>query len=158
VTAHGWARDAQPYSLESMVMNDFKGHDGKAVLWRASFASPLQRSVKPYTWSGIDSPDAPSRGVNPGVEDSYSPNNTSTTIFNIEFLKIDSDKALEVAQKHGGEKLLAKSPDTPVLYILDWNHATNELTWHVIYGNSRDTAQFRVAVNATSGDFLRVEK
>ena len=158
VTAHGWARDAQPYLLESQNMGDFKGQEGKAILWRAGFASPSEHSVKPYTWSGIDSPDAPTRGVNPGVEDTYSPNNSSTQIFDIAFLKIDSDKALEVAQKHGGDKLMAKSADTPVLYLLDWNRATNELTWHVIYGNSRDDAKLRVAVNASNGDFLRIEK
>jgi hypothetical protein len=158
VTAHGWARDAQPYLLESQNIGDFRGQEGKAVLWRAGFASPTQRSVKPYTWSGIDSPDAPSRGVDPGVEDNYSPTNASTQIFDMQFLKIDSDKAFEVAQKHGGENVLAKTPDTQILYALDWNRATNELTWHVIYGNSRDDAKLRVAVNASNGAFLRVEK
>ncbi|HTR64201.1 MAG TPA: hypothetical protein VMH85_00415 [Terriglobales bacterium] len=158
VTAHGWARDAQPYRLDSQVVGDFKGHDGKAVIWSASFASPVGRSVKPYTWSGIDLPDAPARGVDPGVEDTYVATNASTQIFDVNFLKIDSDKAFEVAQKHGGEKLLTKSPNTPVFYSLDWNRSTNELTWHVIYGNNRDEAILTVAVNASSGDFLRVEK
>ena len=74
------------------------------------------------------------------------------------FLKVDSSQALETAQKHGGEKLLEKAPDTPVLYILDWNHQTNELTWHVIYGTDPMSAKLRVAVNASSGEFLREEK
>jgi hypothetical protein len=51
-----------------------------------------------------------------------------------------------------------KAPDTPVLYVLDWNHATNELIWHVIYGNSRDVARLTVDVNGTTGEFVRVEK
>jgi hypothetical protein len=42
--------------------------------------------------------------------------------------------------------------------MLDWSHATNELIWHVIYGNSRDDAKLKVDVNASSGDFIRVEK
>ena len=78
------------------------------------------------------------RGINPGTEDNYSPTNTSTQIFDVVFLKMDSDKALEVAQKHGGDKVLAKAPDTPILYMLDWSQPTNELIWHVIYGVSRD--------------------
>jgi hypothetical protein len=109
-------------------------------------------------WSGTDAADAPSRGINPGVEDTYSPNNSSTQVFDIAFLKVDTDKAFEVAQAHGGDKLLEKTPDTPVLYLLDWSSATNELIWHVIYGTSRDEAKLRVAVNASSGDFMRVEK
>jgi hypothetical protein len=155
IAARGWARDAQPYRIESMITDDSKGKDGKSAVWRASFASPLQHGVKAYTWSGEVSSD---RGINPGTEDTYSPTNTSTQIFDVAFLKVDSDKALETAQKHGGDKLVAKDPDTPILYVLDWSSATNELIWHVIYGVSRDDYKLRVGVNASSGDFIRVEK
>jgi hypothetical protein len=158
VAAHGWARDAQPFRLESQLMPDSRGKDGKSDVWRATFASPAGRSSKPYVWSGTDVPDAPSRGVSPGNEDTYSPTNASTQVFDIGFLKVDSDKAFEVAQQHGGDKVLEKSPDTPILYVLDWTHATNQLIWHVIYGTSRDEAKLRVAVDATSGEFIRVEK
>jgi hypothetical protein len=155
IAARGWARDAQPYRVESMITDDSKGKEGKSAVWRASFASPIQKGVKAYTWSGEVSSE---RGINPGTEDTYSPTNTSTQIFDVAFLKVDSDKALEVAQKHGGDKLTAKDPDTPILYVLDWSSATNELIWHVIYGVSRDDYKLRVAVNASSGDFMRVEK
>jgi hypothetical protein len=158
IAARGWARDAEPFRLESQLAADSKGRDGKSAVWRASFASPVGRSVKPYVWSGTDAQDAPTRGVSPGNEDTYSPNNASTQVFDMQFLKVDSDKALELAQNHGGDKVLEKDPDTPILYVLDWNHATNELTWHVIYGNSRDDARLRVAVNGTTGEFIRVEK
>jgi len=72
--------------------------------------------------------------VNPGIEDSYSASNASTQVFDMAFLKVDSDQAFATAQKHGGDKILEKAPDTPLTYICDWNHNTNELTWHVIYG------------------------
>jgi hypothetical protein len=74
------------------------------------------------------------------------------------FLKIDSDQAFETAQKHGGDKVLEKSPDTPVTYVLDWNHNTNELVWHVVYGTSRDAAKLTISLNASTGEFIRVEK
>jgi hypothetical protein len=158
VSGRGWARDAQPFHLESQSNGDSKGRDGKSAIWRASFASPAQRSLKPFVWSGTDASDAPSRGVSPGNEDTYSPSNSSTQVFDNLFLKVDSDKAFETAQKHGGDKVLEKNPDLPVLYVLDWNRSTNELTWHVIYGTSRDDAKLKVAVNASTGDFIRVEK
>jgi len=158
IAARGWARDATPFRLESQLTADSRGKEGKSDLWRASFASITQRSAKPYVWSGTDLPDTPSRGVTPGPEDSYSPTNTSTQAFDIGFLKVDSDKALEVAQQHGGDKVMAASSETPILYSLDFNRATSILTWHVIYGVSRDDAKLRVAVNATTGDFIRVEK
>jgi len=107
----------------------------------------------------FDRSQEPENGdVSFGVEDSYSPSNTSTTVFDQAFLKVDSSQAFETAQKHGGDKLLEKSPDTPILYVVDWNRQTNELTWHVIYGTDAVSAKLRVAVNASSGDFLRVEK
>ncbi len=159
IAAHGWARDAQAFQLESTPTKDFNGQDGKSVSWRGSFASPTQRSAKPFVWSGVDSDDSQIvRGVNPGTEDSYNPGNSSTQVFDIAFLKVDSDKALEVGTKHGGEKLLAGAKDTPVFYVLDWDRNANQLIWHVIYGATRDEAKLRVAVNATTGEFIRVEK
>jgi hypothetical protein len=158
VAAHGWARDAQPFRLESQLTSDCNGQDGKSAVWRANFASALQHSVKPYLWSGTNAADAPARGVTFGSEDSYNPNNSSTRIFDIAYLKIDSDKALEVAQKHGGAEILKKAPKTPVQYVLDWDGAENKLIWHIFYGASRSEAKLSVAVDATTGDFLRVEK
>jgi len=147
IAARGWAQDAQPFRIESA---ETKSHDGKAGEWRAGFASPAQHATKSYTWSNAD--------VSHGVDDTYSPSNSSTQIFNVQFLKVDTDKAFSVAQQHGGDKLLEKEPDTPLLYVLDWNRQTNELLWHVIYGTDRATAKLRVAVNASTGEFSRVEK
>lgn len=158
IAARGWARDAQPYKLESQSTADSNGKDGKSGVWRASFASPAQRGAKPYVWSGSTAQDAPASGINPGTEDTYTPTNASTHVFDMAFLKIDSDKAFQVAQQHGGDKLLEKTPDTPVLYLLEWSGPTSELIWHVIYGTSRDNYKLKVAVNASSGEFLRVEK
>src|SRR4029077_7871951 len=158
IAARGWARDAQPSRIQSIPTRDGNGHDGKWAVWRASFASPSQHSVKSYIWSGSVAPDAPSRGVTPGSEDNYSPTNSSTQIFDIAFLKVDSDQVVATAQKHGGDKILEKSPDTVVTYVCDWNRNTNELVWHVIYGTGRDSSKLAVAVNASTGEFIRVEK
>lgn len=158
IQAHGWSGDAKPFRLESQSNKDSNGREGKSAIWRASFASPSKGSVKPFVWSGTDSSDAPARGVSPGSEDSYSPNNSNTQVFDVAFMKVDSDKAFEEAQKHGGEKLLAKSPDLPVLYVCDWRSSENKLIWHVIYGTDRDSAKLKVAVDASTGDFLNLEK
>jgi hypothetical protein len=158
VAARGWNQDAKPYRIEATATSDGKGQDGKWAVWRCSFASAAARSEKSYTWSGSAADGAPARGVNPGIEDSYSATNSSTQVFDMAFLKIDSDQAFATAQKHGGDKVLEKAPDTPVIYVCDWNHNTNELTWHVIYGAQREGAKLTVAVNASTGEFIRVEK
>ncbi len=158
IAARGWNADAKPYRIESSVTSDANGHDGKSAIWRGSFASAAMRSEKSYTWSGSIADGAPEQGVNPGIEDSYSASNASTQVFDMGFLKIDSDQALDTAQKHGGDKILEKDPTTPVLYICDWNHSGNNLVWHVVYGTSRDDARLTVSINASTGEFIRVEK
>jgi len=158
VSARGWAADAKPFLLASQVIKESTGKDGKSAVWRAGFASPSRRAIKPYIWSGVQAEDAPSPGINPGTEDSYSPSNTSTQVFDMGFLKVDSDKAFDVAQKHGGDKITKKNADQPITYLLDWNARSSQLVWHVVYGTGADDAKLRVAVNASSGDYIRVEK
>ena len=147
IAARGWAQDAQPFRVESAPS---KTGDGKAGEWRSSFASAAQHSTKAYTWSNGD--------ISHGTEDTYSQTNSSTQVFNVQFLKVDSDKAFTVAQQHGGAKLLENSPQTPVLFVLEWDHQANQLLWHVIYGADRETAGLRVAVDASTGTFSKVEK
>ena len=158
VAAHGWAHDAQPVRIQSQVTPGDKDRDGKSAVWTGYFGSPALRGLRFYTWSGTDAPDFAERGITPGSVDTYNPSNTSTAVFDVRFLKVDSDQAFNVAQKHGGTKVLEKDPDTPISYILDWDTATNKLYWHVIYGPSRGDAKLVVDVDASIAAFYRVEK
>ena len=158
LSARLWAPDVKPFRLQSQYTPDAPVSEGKAGLWRGSFASPGKRAMKLFVWSGLAGPDAPEQGVSFSAEDSWNPSNSSTQIFDLAFLKIDSDRAYEVAQKQGGEKLTKKDPQQPVFFVLDWDARQSQLIWHVIYGSSQDDAKLRIAVNATTGEFLRVEK
>ena len=158
VSARGWAADVKPFRLQSQFTPDAPTSEGKAGLWRGSFASPAKRMMKLFVWSGLVGPDAPEPGISFSAEDSWNPSNPSTAVFDVSFLKVDGDTAYSVAQKHGGEKLTQKDPKQPVFFVLDWDTAKNQLLWHVIYGNSQDESKLRIAVDATSGAFVRVEK
>lgn len=158
ISARGWAADAKPFRLESNCGFDAPVEQGKCGVWRAVFASAERRASKPFVWSGVSNPDAPPAGVNPGPEDDFNPSNPNTQPFDLAFLKQDSDKAFEVAQKHGGEKIMKADPKQPVKFVLDWWPKENKLKWHVIYGTSTADAKLRVAVDATIGEFLKVEK
>ncbi len=158
LSAHSWAADAQPFRLQSQYSAGAPLNEGKAGLWRASFASPAKRMMKMFLWSGLVGPDAPDQGISFSAEDSWSPTNTSTHIFEAGFVKIDSDKAYEVAEKNGGSKLTKANPQQPVFFRLDWDASKNQLLWHVIYGEDEDKAKLRIAVNASTGEFERVER
>jgi hypothetical protein len=159
VTARSWSPDAQAYFLESGTTTEARGRDGKAAVWRAGFASPSRRMQERFQWSGLTGPDAPERGVSHGTEDTYSASNSSTQVFEMARIQIDSDAAFNVAQKHGGDKLLKWKADTPVTYRLQWDPRKSELYWRVAYGRSSDNPDLAVDVNASQpGEFLRVEK
>ncbi|HJX83750.1 MAG TPA: hypothetical protein VJ723_05350, partial [Candidatus Angelobacter sp.] len=70
---------------------------------------------------------------------------------------VDSDKAFEVAQQHGGKEMLAKKPAQQVIYLLDFDSRINQLKWHVIYGDSPGSAPLTVIVDATTGVFVHKE-
>jgi hypothetical protein len=153
-----WAADARPVRMESQPNKDANGHDGKSAVWRAQFASPARGGIQSFLWSGTSSDDAPERGVTHSSEDSWTPSNASTQPFDIAFLKIDSDAAFAVAQKHGGEKVLQANSNLPVLHVLNWDGHKSQLVWQVIYGVSHDDAKLVVDVDASSGVFVRAEK
>lgn len=154
--ARFWAPDAQPVRLESSNIKDSNGHQGKANFWRALFASPSRQKSEPFTWSGVSSADS-HPGVDHGPEDSYNPANRSARPFDLNFLKVDTDKAFEVAQQHGGKQVLDKDPKVGVGYLLDWDVQSGQLRWHVIYGGSESMGKLTVLVDASSGEFLRKE-
>jgi hypothetical protein len=157
VSARAFAADVKPYRLQSIYTADAPVTEGKAAIWSAQFASASRRSIKSYTWSGVSGENMPERGVSHGTEDTYNPSNSSTHVFDMAFLKIDSDKAFNEAQKHGGEALLKKDPKQPTVFLLEWS-GKNRLVWHVIYGESRNNAKLAIAVDASSGAFIEKER
>jgi hypothetical protein len=70
---------------------------------------------------------------------------------------VDTDKAFEVAQEHGGKQLLEKDPKVSVGYLLDFDVQSSALRWHVIYGGSESNGKLTVIVDASSGLFVRKE-
>ncbi|HLZ00201.1 MAG TPA: hypothetical protein VKT33_14170 [Candidatus Angelobacter sp.] len=157
VPARGWAPDAQPVWLQSVyIAQDGNGHDGKYSLWRAAFASPSRQKTVIFIWSGTDHSDMP-RGVNHLREEFFNPANRSEQPFDLNFIKIDSEDALETAQKHGGKDLLVKKPNQPVIYLLDYDSRIPQLRWHVIYNDNPAGAPLTVLIDASSGLFIHKE-
>lgn len=164
-TSRGWSPDTNPVSIQSQNYKNAGGNpeaplgrDGKSAVWRGLFASAARHSMKTYMWSGLIGPDAPEPGLTPGSEDSWSATNTSTQPFQLTYLKIDSDQALQTAEKRGGAALLKKDPNLPVNFSLNWEPRRSMLIWHVLYGKSANDPDLDVVVNATTNEFVRVEK
>ena len=155
VAARTWSADAQPVRLESRPTKE-DPKDGRSAMWAAVFVSASKQNLRNFTWSGVATD--PDKGVQPGSLDYYSPANASTRPFDLNFLKVDSTKAFEAAAKKGGAALLKKDPKQPVKYMLFFEAAKGRLVWRVVYGNSLNDAKLRILVNASTGDFILVEK
>jgi hypothetical protein len=155
VAARTWSADAQPIRLESRPHTE-DPDDGRAAMWTAVFASATKQNIRNFSWSGVAS-DA-EKGVQPGSLDVYSTANASTRPFDLNFLKVDSTDAFEVAEKKGGAALRKKDPKLPVKYMLFYDPTKSRLLWRVIYGNSQSDAKLRVLVSASSGQFVMIEK
>lgn len=158
VASRSWAPDAKPYSLQSIATKEDNGQDGKSGIWGAGFASASKRSIKVFSWSGLNSNDAPEPGISSRPEDTYNPANPSTAVFDLAFLKIDSDEAVKTALKHGGEKLVKADKNINVFYSLNWNPRENKLIWRVLFGAEQNQPKLVVDVDATTGTFMKVEK
>jgi hypothetical protein len=155
--ARSWAPDVQPVRFESRPRKEEK-HDGTGSVWSGTFASSSRRQIRSYLWSGASADDAPEPGITPGTADVYNEGNASTRPFDLTFLKIDTDKAFAVASKKGGAAVLKKNPDTPVKYVLFWDAPRGRLIWRVIFGQSEYDAKLVVWVNASTGDFVKIER
>ncbi|HUS19238.1 MAG TPA: hypothetical protein VMZ25_06280, partial [Terriglobales bacterium] len=155
VSARTWSADAQPVRLESRPTKE-DPKDGRAAMWAGMFVSASKGNLRNFTWSGVASD--PDKGVQPGSMDVYSPANANTRPFDLNFLKVDSDKAFAVADKKGGAALLKKDPKQPLKYMLFFDNTKGRLVWRVLYGSSQSDAKLRILVNASTADFIAIEK
>jgi hypothetical protein len=154
-----WAQDAQPVRLESVLTSEATGQGGKATVWRSFFASPSRGSVKSFTCSGSRLPDSPAYGVttDPG-EHRYTPEFASLA-FSPFLFKVDSDKAYDLAQQHGGQAIVAKDNKQPVTYVLLFEKQKNVPVWYIVYGKGGNERRKGIGViNATTGDFISAGK
>ena len=155
--AQKWAPDTIPVRLESEINSESNGQGGKATVWRAAFISPSRRTVRYFTCSGSRLKDAPPYGPSADVETPYSPD-VPAMGFQPLFLKIDSDKAFEVAQANGGAALLKKKPEQVVKYFVLWNPKKRVLQWYIMYGLDKESAADTGVVNALTGAFIGASK
>jgi hypothetical protein len=153
-SAQRWQFDAMPVQLESELNEESMGHEGKATVWRARFASPSQRKLRTFTCSGSRLAAAAPFGVTGSVESPYPPH-AIVAVFQPAYLQIDSDKAFSVAQSHGGSGLMKDDPKQPVYYFAALDPKTSGVHWFVSYGKSMDDTDGIGVIDASTGKYLR---
>jgi hypothetical protein len=148
-----WSRDALPFHVESMINQEANGQDGKATVWRASFASASLRKTRTFTCSGSRLPDEAPYGISSSAEMTMT-SNDAAAMFDRHHVVVDSDAAYKTAQEHGGTALMKKNAKQDVMYALDFVPKDKQLVWYVLYGPTSDRKGVGV-VDASTGKWVR---
>jgi hypothetical protein len=152
-----WQADALPVHMESALNAESNGQEGKSTIWRAMFASATSRTNRTFTCSGSRLKESPPMGVTASAEMESDPQIVNS-MFQPFLLTVDSDQAYKTALEHGGEAILKKDPQQPVLYTLDWDARKKELVWGVRFGTSASDSKGVGVIDASTGKFLRAGK
>jgi len=149
-----WQSDALPFHFESEVNSESNGQGGKATIWRGMFASASRGTYKEFVCSGSRLKESPAIGVTSGAEITSGPN-VAGLVFQQFYLTVDSDKAYETTLQNGGEALLKKDAQQPVVYYLTWDPKKKQLLWVVQYGTTAKDSKGSGVLDASTGKFLR---
>jgi hypothetical protein len=144
-----WAIDALPVQLHSINLPQVKSENGKAGAWQATFFSPTSGRAKTYTWSAIEAPGNLHKGVFAGPDESARTPKT----FLLAAIRVDSDEAYKAAVEKSAD-YVKKNPDKPVQFILELTNRFPQLVWRVVWGESVNTSDYSVFVDAATGQFL----
>ncbi len=148
--ARQWAPDVSILHVSSMDIAQVKPQPGKTGAWQVVFASQAKGQKRAYVDCVFDVSPTLRKGVFADAANQWADDHRS---FVIAAAKIDTDAALEVAMKHGGE-YAKKNPTMPISYYLEMGRNINLPVWRVIWGESVGSSVFSVLVEATTGTFL----
>jgi hypothetical protein len=151
--ARAWAPDLEVLDLRSVALTEVKSEGGKTGAWEATFVSPSKRQARSYTYSVVESSGNLHQGVFASPEESYTGPSGQTKPFPVSAVKIDSDKAYEVALKHGAD-YAEKNPNVPMIFMLQWTPRHRFPAWRVIWGDSVATSNYSVFVDASEGTYV----
>ena len=150
-SARAWAQDLQILHYSSINIREVKRQDGKAAAWQVVFVSQALMQSKTYTFSVYEASLTLHQGLFSEAPQAWSGGGKP---FLIEAAKIDTDKAWEVALKHGAE-YNSKNPAVPISYTLGIETG-NDPDWRVIWGETAGQSSFSVLVDASTGEFLKI--
>ncbi len=148
--ARMWAPDIKLLRFSSIDIAQVKSQPGKAPAWQAIFVSESLQLKRAYTYSVIDASTTLREGTFPDSPNSWTNDNRGVLMAAI---RTDSDKAWEVALKHGAD-YAKKNPDMPISYTLEMGRQISEPMWRVIWGESATSSALSILVDASTGAYL----
>jgi len=155
-SARTWATDVQVLQLTSLHISeapDGPPASGAAPAWMATFVSQSKSESRTYTYSVVEGQGNLHKGAFAGPNESWSGPRGVSSPFLIAAVKVDTDAAYKTALEKAAD-YDKKNPGKPITYILEKTTKHPDPAWRVIWGESVQSSNFSVLVDASTGAYL----
>jgi hypothetical protein len=153
--ARQWKSDAAILTVENVNLDAVKPVDGKFGAWKATFVSLQAKQQKLFSY-GVVEEGTTRKGTYAGSESLYAPK-AQVRVIPIQKVKVDTPAALEIARKELKD-VIAKNPDAPITFLMEWTIQLPNPAWRVIVGPSVSQSLGSVYVDADTGKFVKKMK
>lgn len=153
-SAHAWATDKVPLTLESKTVAGVKNESGKAAMWTATFGSPRKHEARTFTYSvAAQDPDI-AKGVSVGRALPWSGPTQSAMPFDTADFSVDSDGAYQtaLAQTQAADWVKRHPGKEPSLAMGNASRFDGPV-WLVHWGDQK--SGYAVYVSAKSGAVVK---
>jgi len=151
-SAHAWATDKIPLSLEGKNVSASGDGAGKASVWVATFGSPRKREARAFTYSASGQQPDLLKGVSVGHAITWNGPAKEAMPFATEDFSVDSDAAYKTALAQA-DAWVKKHPDKPVTLALGNAARFSGPVWYVLWGDRN--SGYSVYVSAKTGEVVK---
>jgi hypothetical protein len=152
-SAHAWAADLLPLTIEAKTISEIKNEGGKAAMWEAAFGSPSLKQYTKFTYAVVSSPPDIRKGVTAANALPWAGARQDALPFVGSEWTVDSDDAYKTAltkagdwlQKHPGKELTTESMGAASRFPGP--------VWYFLWGDKKDG--FFQLVSASTGKALK---
>jgi hypothetical protein len=151
-SAHAWATDKVPLSLEGKNVSGSGDDAGKASVWIATFGSPRKGEARTFTYSASGHAPDLLKGVSVGRAITWNGPTSQAMPFAVDDFSVDSDAALKTALAQA-DAWVKKHPDKPVSLALGNASRFSGPVWYVLWGDRKNG--YAVFVSAKTGEVVK---
>lgn len=151
-SAHTWAADLTPLSLESKAVAGAKNDAGKAVMWSATFGSLSKHEARTFSYAVAAHPPDIVKGITVGHGIPWGGPSHDAMPFDSSDFKIDSDAAYQTAYTKAAA-WVEKHPDKQATLTLGNASRFPAPVWYVFWGDKK--LGYAVYVNAKTGAVIK---
>jgi len=152
-SAHTWAADLVPLSLESKAVPGIKADGGKAAMWNAMFGSPSKHEARSFSYCVTGHPPDIYKGVTVGNSIPWAGPVKTALPFDTSDFSVDSDAAYATALAQANS-WVSKNPGKEVSLTLGNASRFPAPVWYVLWGDNKKSG-YAVYVNAKSGAVVK---